>query len=106
MLAIGIFFRFANLDTKVYGYDETYTSLRVSGYTRPELLAAIASNEILMLGDLQKYQHVAPEKSESGVIQGLAEEEPQHPPSISIGKTLGAVLGRFSDSNQKPICPD
>jgi hypothetical protein len=33
ILVLGLFFRFANLDRKVYWSDETFTSLRVSGYT-------------------------------------------------------------------------
>ncbi|MEG3894728.1 hypothetical protein QT989_03590 [Microcoleus sp. SVA1_B6] len=38
VLVIGVFFRFANLDRKFYWIDETYTSLRVSGYTEAEML--------------------------------------------------------------------
>ncbi len=33
LLMVGIFFRFFNLDRKVYWHDETFTSLRISGYT-------------------------------------------------------------------------
>ena len=37
-LVVGVFFRFANLDAKVYWHDETYTSLRISGYTVNETI--------------------------------------------------------------------
>lgn len=36
LLVLGVFFRFVNLDRKVYWYDETATSLRISGYTWAE----------------------------------------------------------------------
>ena len=38
ILVLGIFFRFANLEKKVYWIDEGYTSLRISGYTESEFI--------------------------------------------------------------------
>ena len=38
LLVLGIFFRLVNLDRKVYWYDEGFTSLRVGGYTIPEVV--------------------------------------------------------------------
>ena len=32
LLVLGIFFRFVNIDRKIYWHDEAYTSLRVAGY--------------------------------------------------------------------------
>jgi uncharacterized membrane protein len=37
LLAIGIFFRFVNLDRKIYWGDEVATSLMISGYTQAEM---------------------------------------------------------------------
>jgi len=80
VLVIGIFFRFANLDGKFYWIDETYTSLRVSGYTEAEIIKQISYQKITSPSDLQKYQQINSEKSLSDTLNSLATEDPQHPP--------------------------
>ena len=80
VLVIGIFFRFANLDRKFYWIDETYTSLRVSGYTEAEIIKQISYPKITSPSDLQKYQQINSEKSLSDTLNSLATEDPQHPP--------------------------
>ena len=88
VLAIGICFRFANLDRKFYWIDETYTSLRVSGYTEAEMLKQISYQKITSPSDLQKYQQINSQKTLSDTLNSLATEDPQHPP-------LYYVLARF-----------
>ncbi len=80
ILLLGIFFRFANLDSKVYWGDETVTSLRISGYNLQELQTFANSDRPLSIQDLQKYQYPNSEKGFIDTINGLAIEEPQHPP--------------------------
>ncbi len=88
ILLLGIFFRFANLDSKVYWGDETVTSLRISGYNLQELQTfansdepdGMASLRSLSIQDIQKYQYPNSEKGFIDTINGLAIEEPQHPP--------------------------
>src|SRR4028119_73728 len=80
VLVIGIFFRFANLDRKFYWLDETYTSLRVSGYTEAEIIKQISYQKITSPSDLQKYQQINSEKTLSDTVNSLATEDPQHPP--------------------------
>ena len=80
VLVIGIFFRFANLDRKFYWIDETYTSLRVAGYTEAEIIKQISYQKITSPSDLQKYQQINSEKSLSDTLNSLATEDPQHPP--------------------------
>lgn len=80
LLVLGVFFRFVNLDRKVYWLDETYTSLRISGYTETEAAKQVSKGQILTLEDLQKYQNPNPEKSLGDTIKGLAIEEPQVTP--------------------------
>ena len=80
VLVLGIFFRFANLDRKYYGVDETYTSLRVSGYTEAEIIKQISYQKITSPSDLQKYQQINSEKTLSDTLNSLAAEDPQHPP--------------------------
>jgi len=38
VILTGIFFRFTNLDRKAYSFDESLTSLRISGYTWTEMV--------------------------------------------------------------------
>ena len=80
VLVLGIFFRFANLDRKFYWIDETYTSLRVSGYTEAEIIKQISYQKITSPSDLQKYQQINSEKNLSDTLNSLATEDPQHPP--------------------------
>lgn len=88
VLVIGILFRFANLDRKFYWIDETYTSLRVSGYTEAEMLADISYQKITSPADLQKYQQINVETNLTDTLNSLATEDPQHPP-------LYYILARF-----------
>jgi len=84
VLVVGIFFRFANLDRKFYWIDETYTSLRISGYTEAEMLKNTSYQKITSLSDLQKYQQINPEKTLTNTLNSLATEDPQHPPIYYI----------------------
>jgi uncharacterized membrane protein len=43
---MGIFFRFANLEKKVYWIDEGYTSGRISGYRESEFLQELGDGKI------------------------------------------------------------
>lgn len=80
ILIIGIYFRFLNIEQKVYWPDETFTSLRIAGYTENEVVEHLYNGELIKLEDLQKYQHLNSEKSIEDTIKGLAIEEPQHTP--------------------------
>ncbi len=84
VLVIGIFFRFANLDRKFYWIDETYTSLRVSGYTEAEMLKQISYQQTILPSNLQKYQQINPDRDLSDTLHSLATEDPQHPPAYYI----------------------
>ncbi len=80
VLLLGIFFRFVNLDRKIYWHDEAYTSLRNSGYALPEVLAQAFDGHVMSIEDLQKYQHFFPKKGIIDTIKNGVAEEPQHPP--------------------------
>lgn len=84
ILVLGIFFRFINLDQKVYWYDETFTSLRISGYTEKEAIQQLYTGLEISPNDLQKYQRPNPEKSLLDTLKGLAVEEPQQSPLYFI----------------------
>ncbi len=87
-LVLGIFFRLTNLEGKVYWFDETFTSLRISGYTEAEVVQHFQQTQIIGIQDLQNYQHLNPERSLIDTIKSLSLEDPQHPP-------LYYVIARF-----------
>jgi uncharacterized membrane protein len=80
LIGLGIFFRFDNLDHKVYWYDETFTSLRSSGYTEAEIVQHFNQTSIVSVADLQQYQHPAPDRGIGDTVHSLAVEDNQHPP--------------------------
>lgn len=80
LLVLGVFFRFANLDYKVYWHDEVYTSLRAAGYTRQEIDRELFQNRIISARELQKFQRLKPGSTVIDTIRSLGREEPQHPP--------------------------
>jgi len=106
-----IFFRFVNLDRKMYWIDEAYTSWRISGYTEAELIQQVSNGQPITVKELAKFQHINSEKSVSGTIQGLAVAEPQLPPlyfvlarfwvqcfgaSVAVTRSLSAVFSLLS----------
>lgn len=68
------------MDSKVYWGDETVTSLRISGYNLAELQTLANSNRPLSILEIQQYQYPNLQKGFTDTINGLAIEEPQHPP--------------------------
>ena len=106
LLVLGIFFRFVNLDRKVYWHDEVYTSMRSSGYTGDELGEQVFNGSVVSIADLQKYQRLSPEKDLSDTVDALI-KHPEHPPlyylmvrfwmqlfgsSVAVTRSLSAVL--------------
>jgi len=96
VLVLGIFFRFANLGQKVYWIDETYTSLRISGYTEAELIQEVVDGQARSIKYLQKYQRINSEKTVVDTVKGLALEEPQIAPLYFIATRFWVQL--FGDS--------
>lgn len=88
LLALGIFFRFANFDKKSYEGDEIVSKIRFSGYTVEEIVQDLSHPHIISIKDLQKYQFPSSEKGLSGTIKGLATEEPQLPPLYFVTTRL------------------
>ncbi|YAF94430.1 MAG: hypothetical protein AB3A66_17725 [Nodularia sp. CChRGM 3473] len=80
LLSMGILFRFVNLEGKVYSHDETYTSLRISGYTVDEVKQKIFTGRVISKESFTNFQSPNREKSFSDIIMSLATKDPQHPP--------------------------
>jgi uncharacterized membrane protein len=96
ILVFGIFFRFVNLDRKVYWFDEVYTSFRVAGYTSAEIDREIFQNKIITPPDLQKFQQIKPQSTVLDTLNSLAKEDPQHPPLYFVmARVWMKVFGGF-----------
>ncbi|PZV18705.1 MAG: glycosyl transferase family 39 [Leptolyngbya sp.] len=80
LMALGVVFRFVNLNHKVYWHDETYTSLRAAGYTRGEIDEELFQNRVIATSELQKFQRIKPGSTPLDTLRSLAVEDPQHPP--------------------------
>lgn len=84
LLVLGVFFRFVNLDKKVYWGDEVYTSLRIAGYTLTEVTEELFDDKPKSIEELQQYQQPHPGKGITDTIKALAIEDSQHPPLYYI----------------------
>jgi uncharacterized membrane protein len=77
LLVIGVFFRFVNIDKKLYHGDEVFSSLRISGYTQSEMRKQLSNGRLLNMEDLRKYQYPNSEKNAIDTIQGIIKEDSQ-----------------------------
>ncbi|MCC5657399.1 glycosyltransferase family 39 protein [Nostoc sp. XA010] len=84
LLTMGILFRFFNLNSKVYCHDETYTSLRISGYRTTEVKQQIFNNRVITKESFAQFQGANQQKSLNDTIMNLAKEDPYHPPLYYI----------------------
>lgn len=84
LLTMGILFRFFNLDGKVYWHDETYTSLRISGYTINQAKQQLFNNRVIRGESFAQFQGANPKKSLNDTIMTLAKEDSHHPPLYYI----------------------
>jgi uncharacterized membrane protein len=106
VLLLGLFFRFVNLDKKVYWGDETFTSLMISGHTHSELKQDSFQGKVVNIKDLHnKYQKNHSGKKFSDTINALKKDV--HPPlyytllyfwthyfgdSVAVTRSLSAVI--------------
>lgn len=108
ILILGIFFRFAHLDHKVYWHDETRTSLRIAGYLVSELTEQAFDGNETSPDDLMVFQHINPDRGVFNTLLSLGANDPKHPPlyyglariwaqvvgdSVAQVRSLSAVLG-------------
>ncbi|MEH2360625.1 glycosyltransferase family 39 protein [Nostoc sp.] len=77
LLVIGVFFRFVNLDKKIYWGDEVFSSLRISGYLLSEMNEQLSNGRLFSIEDLHKYQYPNPEKNTIDTIKGIILEDSQ-----------------------------
>ena len=106
VLVIGIFFRFANLDRKVYWLDEVKAAYKISGYEYVEYQQRF-NGQIISPKDFQKYGYPKPESTIADTVKILTKEDSKHVPlyfiilrlwvdclgnSIAVIRSLSAVI--------------
>ncbi len=81
-IVFGCAIRFYDLGTKVYWEDETFTSLRVAGYTRQALVDANFKGQVISPESLQNFQMINAEKTALDTVASLADDV--HPPGYFL----------------------
>jgi uncharacterized membrane protein len=109
-LLLGIFFRCVNLDRKVYWQDETYTSLRISGYRQTDVFKKVCNGSLTSVENIQKFQRYNPNKSLIDTLNSLSFDTPHHPPlyfvaarfwaqwfgdTVAVRRSLSVVISLF-----------
>ena len=99
LLMLAAFFRFTNLDQKVYWFDEIATSVKISAYTDYE--DESFNGQIIGIKDLRKKTiYPDPEISVIDVIKKLSVDDPKHTPLYFVmarlwiqwfGSSIGAI---------------
>ena len=121
LIALGIVFRFGNLN-QVYWHDETFTSLRMSGYTAPNVKTDLFNGETLVTVDnLMQYQWPNEGRTIADTVNSLVVDDPQHPPvyyvlvrqwvaafghSIWIARSLSALISLLSFPAMYWLCQE
>ena len=92
VLTLGIFFRFVNIEHKVFWYDETRTAIRAIAAYPPSAVQNIFDNRITDVQDLQDYQQVHAERGILTSLTVMAQDDPKHAPLYYLAVGLWARL--------------
>ncbi|MBE9078844.1 glycosyltransferase family 39 protein [Romeria aff. gracilis LEGE 07310] len=79
LMLVGVFFRIATLDQRVYWVDEVATSVRASGYPLATVVEQVTTGAELSRDDLLQYQRLSPERTWSDTLSALS-QNPEHAP--------------------------
>ena len=82
IVLVGIFFRFYNLDRKVFWEDEILGAIYAFGYTDAEIVAA--SPRLANASDVQRYLEPDGSRGVMKTIGSLAVENPENPPAYYV----------------------
>lgn len=63
LIIMGIFFRFVNIGEKIFWVDEVATAVRVSGYTKQEIVKELENQDISPISQLKQYQKLNAHKT-------------------------------------------
>ncbi|MEO1146223.1 MAG: glycosyltransferase family 39 protein [Cyanobacteria bacterium J06638_22] len=88
LVLLGIFFRFYQLDSKVFWNDEVYSAVPVSGYTvegiTTEWQPGAYDTKLTRDEVLERYQMLASDTTVGDTLQSVAVEEPQNSPLFFV----------------------
>ncbi|MGF1478697.1 MAG: glycosyltransferase family 39 protein [Cyanophyceae cyanobacterium] len=86
VLLLGLFFRFANLGSKVFWVDEVATAMRLSGYTVQSVIEQVAAQGTVSVAELRQY--LSPTPQDFKTTLAVFKQSPEHAP-------LYFLLARF-----------
>ena len=102
VLLLGIFFRFGDLDSRLFWHDEVYTKFFTAGRSTTDWQAVLYSGEVVTAGHVQDLQRHDRTTSLADTVRSLARDEPQNPPLYYLlarahvrvfGDSVGALRG-------------
>jgi uncharacterized membrane protein len=79
LVCLGLLFRVANLEYRVFWVDEVATAVRVGGRTVSEVIQQLTDGRARSPEELLQYQRLAPATPITNTIQALV-KSPEHPP--------------------------
>jgi uncharacterized membrane protein len=79
LIGLGIMFRCANLNQKVFGADEVATALQIAGWTKQQLAPQLTEGQLLTPAQLLQFQQLSSGKPLWDVIPAFL-QRPEHPP--------------------------
>jgi uncharacterized membrane protein len=92
-IALGIVFRIEHVQRRMLWADESWTALRVSGYSYWQL-RDLFDDHTHPVSDVLRFQEVDPSHPLSATVTGLAREEPQHTPLFyTVDRWWAGVAG-------------
>lgn len=93
LIVAGVFFRFYNLDKKVYWIDETNSSLRTLGYIRSEMVEQLFTGELLHVSDLRQFQQLDPNRGWGDSFQALSATAEHTPLYFLVARAWIGIVG-------------
>ncbi|MGF1460739.1 MAG: glycosyltransferase family 39 protein [Leptolyngbyaceae cyanobacterium] len=98
-LLVGISFRWLNLGSKIFWYDEVFTALRVTGHIGAEVREQVFTGEPIAAATLLQYQTFSPDSTLGDTLRSLA-DHPEHPPLFYLlcwgwVKIFGSSMAAF-----------
>lgn len=97
IVIVGLFLRLLGIDQKLVWHDEIYTQLFAAGTHAREWRSEIYTGRVIPVEAVQALALNRPDRSVLDTIQGLAADEPQHPPVYYIIARICVSL--FGDSS-------
>ena len=82
-ILLGLFFRFANLSSKIFWVDEVATAVRVSGYTISEVTNSLLQQDIIERDNFLSYQTTDSGRTFADSMSALS-KSPEHAPLYFI----------------------